>query len=845
MSTSLDSVIPTGKVRTGGRDSAGGIAARRAVMRWAWRLFLREWRQQILVLALVVIAVAATFLAAAVATNNPPSASAGFGTAQDMASFQSAGPQTKSEIAALQKRFGTVEVIENETLQVPGSVSTYDLRAQEANGPYSQPMLQLLSGRFPTAADQVALSSVLASGLRLTTGNVFREGGISRQVVGIVQNPQSLLDEFALVTPGQVSHPNAVTVLFDAPEVSPSTLGSNVSTPATVANSNPLNPETLSLAGVTIGMLLIALVSIGGFTVLAQRRLRSLGMLAATGATAKHVRLVVQTNGVVVGIAGALLGTGLGLLGWLAYRPHLEQSSHHLIGVWSLPWIVVGLAIVLSIAATFFAASRPARSVTRVPIVAALSGRPAPPRQVHRSAIPGIVCFGISFLLLGYSGGTNRGNGNGGALQLVLGIVFLIPAVILLAPFLLAVLARLGKHTPLAMRLALRDLSRYRARSGSALAAISIGVMIATLVAVLAYTRYSDILDPAGPNVASNQMLIWWNNNNPNSTAPPAKSVASAEASIARGLGAEQNFLLEMPGGNLDHHGSGRNWSGTVYIATPQLLRAFGITQSEIQPNADILTSLPGLSGVSGLSFDYCKAYAGQKTVTKTVSPGGKTLINGPTCTSPGSINNPVIQELGSMPSGVHAPNTVITEQAVHRLGMQGTTTPAGWMVIAPQAFTAAQVHSAQLAASTTSLQIETRNSEPTSAEVVNSATAFGIALALAILAMSLGLIRSEAAGDLRTLTATGASAYTRRALTSATAGGLAFLGALLGTFAAYVGVIGWIRNNSLNGGLAALGNVPVNNLLVVLIGMPIIAAALGWLLAGRQPQAIAHQPLE
>jgi len=42
----------------------GGVPARRAVIRWAWRLFRREWRQQLLVLALIVVAVAATFVGA-------------------------------------------------------------------------------------------------------------------------------------------------------------------------------------------------------------------------------------------------------------------------------------------------------------------------------------------------------------------------------------------------------------------------------------------------------------------------------------------------------------------------------------------------------------------------------------------------------------------------------------------------------------------------------------------------------------------------------------------------------------------------------------------------------------
>jgi hypothetical protein len=67
----------------------------------------------------------------------------------------------------------------------------------------------------------------------------------------------------------------------------------------------------------------------------------------------------------------------------------------------------------------------------------------------------------------------------------------------------------------------------------------------------------------------------------------------------------------------------------------------------------------------------------------------------------------------------------------------------------------------------------------------------------------------------------------------------------VLGTFAGYAAVVGWLRDNSLNGGISALGNVPVTNLLVLLIGTPIAAAAIAWLLAGREPAAMAHQPIE
>jgi putative ABC transport system permease protein len=58
----------------------------------------------------------------------------------------------------------------------------------------------------------------------------------------------------------------------------------------------------------------------------------------------------------------------------------------------------------------------------------------------------------------------------------------------------------------------------------------------------------------------------------------------------------------------------------------------------------------------------------------------------------------------------------------------------------------------------------------------------------------------------------------------------------------------GWLRANSLNGGnggLSSLGNVPVANLLVIVLGLPLMAAAAGWLLAGRQPPDMSYQPIE
>jgi putative ABC transport system permease protein len=101
-------------------------------------------------------------------------------------------------------------------------------------------------------------------------------------------------------------------------------------------------------------------------------------------------------------------------------------------------------------------------------------------------------------------------------------------------------------------------------------------------------------------------------------------------------------------------------------------------------------------------------------------------------------------------------------------------------------------------------------------------------------------LIRSESAGDLRTLTATGATPRIRRTLTAATAGALALLGALLGVAGAYVILMATYHDD-----LGYLSDVPIRYLVLIVVGVPLTATAAGWLLAGREPPAIARTVID
>jgi putative ABC transport system permease protein len=192
------------------------------------------------------------------------------------------------------------------------------------------------------------------------------------------------------------------------------------------------------------------------------------------------------------------------------------------------------------------------------------------------------------------------------------------------------------------------------------------------------------------------------------------------------------------------------------------------------------------------------------------------------------------------MPAYASAPTSLITLDALARRGWEAAT--VGWFVVAARPITGEQLAAAREVAANASLMVENRDGVnlATLRSVRTGAMIAGTVVAISILALAVGLIRSETAGDLRILTATGATASVRRMLTAATAGGLAVLGVVLGITGAYLG----LAASSITE-LDTLTGVPVGHLVIVALGVPLLAAAVGWLLSGRQPSALARRPIE
>jgi putative ABC transport system permease protein len=819
-------------------------------MRWGWRLFRREWRQQLLVLGLLAMAVAATIWGASVVTNTqlPNPNYATLGTAAASVTLPGTDPRLAADIATIQEHWGPADLIETRDIAT-GTTQPVQLRAESPRGHYTAPLLSLVGGSYPAGPRQVALTSQVAALYDARMGGTWHAAGTTWRVTGIVRDPSNLADEFALVAPGQVTHPSQVVMLVGAAAEQqalgnggtlPGVPAANVSFPTESGGGFP--PATVALVVEVLGLVFIGLMSVAGFSVMAQRRLRALGMLSAVGATERDLRLVMITGGLAAGVAGALAGAALGLAAWCAYAPTLQQATGHVVDVANLPWWAFAIGVVLAIATPVLASLRPATTIARVPVVTALSGRPAPPKAVHRSALPGVIVFAVGVACLATSGGLAGTGGHGHpALDLVAGLAGVVVGIVLLAPLAISLL-RAGPRLPAAIRIALRDLVRYRARSGAALAAVTFAVFLATGICVVASVQFEDVLNWTGPNLSSSQLIVYAS---PPQNGPLANAlsgtqlteVSSHVGGLATSLGARAAVPLEVTDATLFQAGAQthRNFSGTVYVATPQLLATYGITAGQIAPGADILTMRPGMASLPDMELTW-----GGYGVRQ--GPGGFTYKDSvlPGCAlSDDCLANPAMQTVSSLPGGTSAPNTVITPYAVSKYQLPAHL--AGWLIQAPAPLTAAQVNAARQFALSYGATAETESASLGPGAFADGATALGIVIALGVLAMSVGLIRAETAPDLRTLTATGAGAAIRRTITAATAAALGLLGAILGMAGAVTAGLAWAR-----GSLSVMfGDVPLTDMLILLPGLPLIAAAAGWLLAGREPKVIARQPLD
>jgi putative ABC transport system permease protein len=813
-------------------ETDGGRPARRAVRRWAVRMFRREWREQALVLALltVVVAAAVTGMAAAYELV-PASERATFGSARYRLEVDGTDPVAlDAGVDASREWFGTIDVIGRRRLRMPGMVDEVELRMQDPTGAYAAPMLALVDGRLPARPGEVALTDAVAADLRLALGDGIEVGGTDRQVVGVVENPHDLHDEFVMALPGAAA-PETASILVGG---SADRFAAFVAPPPARIDGIAIRSGNSDLAAVVallgvfeIALLLVSLVAAAGFVVVAHRRLRQLGMLAAIGATPHHLRTAMVANGTVVGATAATIGAMAGIAAWIAAAPLLEGAAGQRIDRLHLPWLPLAAALVLAVATSTAAAWWPARVVARVPVTHALSGRPPRPGPVHRSATASglLVATGLLCLVVAGDPADEFTIHWTDSALLGAGVLLAVVGLLMASPLTLRTSATVARWLPVAPRLAVRDVTRFPARTAAGLAAIGLALGIPIAVVVLAAAAEHG---PTEGNLSDRQMVV-----RPGDRDAPFVPVwtpgrlAQAQDQVERvaaPLDAPGVVPLEVaydpavaPDGDrrpvvtlATSAGGSMVDLARVYVATPALLEVYGVDPDLVPPDRELLTW-----------------ETGRLSYLDTADPD-----TGRFTPQPVRSVHPIDRQHTSLP---HA---LITPAGLRARGWESA--PAAWLIEADRPFTDTQRSSALARAAAADLTVETRTAQDGLGRLRTAATAAAALLALGILAMTVGLIRVDSARDVRVLTATGATSYTRRAVTATTSGWLALSGALLGLLGSYL-VIGARHLDH----IGALRPAPLGELAALALGIPSAAFAAGWLLSGRHPADLGHRPLD
>jgi putative ABC transport system permease protein len=795
------------------------FAATRAVAHWAWRMFRRDWRGQSLVLVLLTVAVAVSSYGASLGHTLAPSDRASFGSATGRIRFTTNDPAlAASTVSAAHRTFGTVEEINDRLIPIPGSVRQLDLRTQDPHGAFGASILRLRAGRYPANSAGIALTPAISQFLAAPVGASVKLGGVTRQVVGLVENPAQLDDAFGLVTTPPASQQVRYTLLVKASSGQLAAFRATITVPGGVTVETPTyySRDLGVLLVAALGMILVAVLALTAFLVLAQRRVRQLGMLAAIGATRRQVRNVTVIHGLILGGIAAVVGTAVAGTGWALTSSLIAQASRRRVSWSSVPLWLIATPGVMGVVASALAAWWPARTMARVPIVRALSNRPLDTPQGRRSATAAGAAFAVGVLCLRFAHQRN-------ALLMITGLAAMIGSVLLTTPLAIRALTARSGRLPATGRLAWRELGRNQSRSAAALATVTIAVGISVSAVVI--TAANAHPATAG-NLAKRQILIPVTDTRDPALVPPrtlgqTNALDKAATRVAAALPSADLIPLSLavdptapPSAEAEATGDldaaqvvrqqGRQLqSYPLYIASPQVLASLSVDARQLDQHSFFAINPSGT---------WSLLYSQRESVP-----------------APAPLHT---HSYTSLPQVLVSPAVV---RARHWRAVR-----AGWLLQSPTPLTAQQQQAARSRAAEFGLAIETRDPQTYLGRLRLLFTIGGIAITLAVIAIALVLLRIQTTRDQQILTAVGAPRRARRAIAATTATALATLGTILGITGAYATLI-LAYSDTLN----RLGNIPWPALTTIALGIPVLALITTWLTTSRQPPSINRPAID
>ncbi|WMX46138.1 ABC transporter permease [Streptomyces roseicoloratus] len=405
-----------------------------------------------------------------------------------------------------------------------------EVRELKAADPVARGIMVLTEGRFPEKNDEVAASTAFLKSSGLTIGSTLTARGFDREyrITGAYELPSSLKTEQVNALPGAFLAPygsavekagipkpgvdttylvrksggftwndvqtvntkgvvvQARAVILDPPADSEVPLFQREGW-APWESSAAADAVALAAIGTVVGLAMLEITLLAGpaFAVGARRSRRQLGLVGANGGARSHIRAIVLSGGLVIGVAAAVVGTVLALLLTLALRPLLEEYLGARFGGFTVrPLELLGIAG-LAVLTGLLSAIVPAITASRTTVLASLTGRRGVRRSSRVLPVVGLVAFVIGAVIALYGSVVTDQFivVAGGSALAELGVVALTPALV-------GLFGRSGRWLPLSPRLALRDAVRNRGRTAPAVAAVLAAV--AGTVAVATYTASTD-----------------------------------------------------------------------------------------------------------------------------------------------------------------------------------------------------------------------------------------------------------------------------------------------------------------------------------------------------------------
>lgn len=563
------------------------------------------------------------------------------------------------------------------------------------------------------------------------------------------------------------------------------------------------------LAGVEV-----ALVAGAAFAVSVRRRQRELGLLAAGGGTSRHVRRAVLLTGVTVGVGGALLGAAIGVLGaWaVTLTPAVERLLDREVSGLAVDPVWVAACVAIGAAAAIAGAWWPARSVARLPVLTALSGRRPVTTPSRRTAL-----WGLALAVLGGLA-TVAGAGGAGTVTpfvFLFGSVLVVLGVGMTSPFLLEQLGRLAGRLPTGPRLAMRDAARFRTRNGPIVTASMAGLAASITLAAGLGTIRADAIATYRPFLPDDVAVL---SGPPAATDLTAPVVADALEATVFAIGGADVVVVAADGGEVFPD-----------LVTPEAAeRLYGSAAAEALARGEVVVRDPAAADVQ-------VGPAMLTTLEAETFERGRTL---------GEVELVSIREAGSdadrsdgedlgAPALPGLPQMLLAPQALADLG--GPTPVVGRVLLigdAPfdEAAVAAATAVAADAGNEVFLDLED-GPDATMQRIEWAAIGVGALAGLLIVVVAIALAATEARADGRTLRAVGAGVRTRR---SVAAGRALLLSGLGGILAVPVGMVPALAVLS-TADLAVPVQVPWAAIAIVAVGVPavvtlgaVVAASLG-----------------